>query len=205
MSPLTRWRRIAVIAPSRWRFRPSSPLAVRSGSETVRVQPPEATSTYSRPVLGTNRRLRSGRRPDKASARRDDATSGVSGDLSDRLDTSTSVDVSTLDVPAGITGARPRTRRLASPRNSLTRAAAQGVESFAANGVRLRGPAACVDGGLELGFRRPQAAATVRTAAGCGVLLAANQMGSLPSWTRWASPSATSLTIACSAASRSGM
>jgi hypothetical protein len=40
-------------SPSRWRFRPPSPLAFR-----FRVQPPGSASTYSRSVLGARENLR---------------------------------------------------------------------------------------------------------------------------------------------------
>src|SRR4051812_28292640 len=43
--------------PSRWRFHPPPPLAFRLGLAAFPVQPPEATSTYSRSVLGASATL----------------------------------------------------------------------------------------------------------------------------------------------------
>jgi hypothetical protein len=48
-------------SPSRWRFRPLSPLTVR-----FRVEPSGCASTYSRSVLGAIRNLRNGAEPVKS-------------------------------------------------------------------------------------------------------------------------------------------
>src|SRR4051812_46875209 len=54
--------------PSRWRFHPPPPLAFRLGLAAFPVRPPEATSTYSRSVLGASGNLRETQEPFKTPA-----------------------------------------------------------------------------------------------------------------------------------------